>query len=150
MPQRPEALLFDLGGVLIDIDFGRAISSWSRFSSLPVQALRQRFQFDAQYETHERGEMPSAQYFKHIADSLELSATLAQVEEGWNAIFVGEIAPARVPVTATPWCSVMRAWRGTGADVVVLESRSKSHRGLHRAAGPSVGQSAIRLPARRN
>lgn len=95
----PEALLFDLGGVLIDFDFQHALAAWAPYSRLPPEALRQAFRPDLAYERHERGEMTGAQYFAHVAQALQLEASAEQVEAGWNAIFKGEIAAARRLVT---------------------------------------------------
>lgn len=92
---RPQALLFDLGGVLVDIDFSRAIDAWSRKSALPVEELRRRFTFDEPYERHERGELAAHEYFRHLADTLLLDGSLEEIERGWNSIFVGEIEPTR-------------------------------------------------------
>lgn len=88
----PQALLFDLGGVLIDIDFDRALQAWQAHSKLPADELRRRFTFDAAYRQHERGEIDGVAYFAHLAARLELDADTAHIAEGWNAIFVGEIA----------------------------------------------------------
>ncbi len=89
----PKALLFDIGGVLVDFDFSRAIAAWSAYSRLPREELQRRFCVnDDIYARHERGEIPSAEYFRHVAGLLELSATPEQIEAGWNTIFQGEIA----------------------------------------------------------
>lgn len=96
----PQALLFDLGGVLIEIDFGRALSAWAACSALPLAELKRRFRFDTQYERHERGEIGADEYFDHLRTSLELAATREEVARGWNAIFVGEMAAARAAVAA--------------------------------------------------
>ena len=96
----PQALLFDLGGVLVDIDFGRAISAWAPYSSLSSAELRKSFTYDFQYERHERGEIEAAEYFDHLAKTLQLDATHEQIEHGWTAIFVGEIRQTRVLVEA--------------------------------------------------
>jgi len=88
----PRALLFDLGGVLLDIDFGLAIKAWAAYSALPETELARLFRFDREYRQHERGTLDSAAYFAHLAARLQLSATPAQIEAGWNAIFIGEIA----------------------------------------------------------
>ena len=85
------ALLFDLGGVLIDIDFERALLSWSKQSHLPTAELRSRFAMDEAYEQHERGQLPASDYFAHLRHTLELDASDSDIERGWNAIFVGEI-----------------------------------------------------------
>lgn len=91
----PKALLFDLGGVLIDIDFARALNAWAPFSALSGIELRDAFQFDQAYERHERGELPSSEYFAHLRSALRLSASLREIEDGWNSIFVQEIATTR-------------------------------------------------------
>jgi glucose-1-phosphatase len=90
-----QALLFDLGGVLLDIDFGRALAAWQPYSAWSPDELRNAFKHDAQYERHERGEIDAAAYFAHLASTLRLTASPEQIEQGWNAIFVGEIGPTR-------------------------------------------------------
>lgn len=96
----PEALLFDLGGVLVDIDFDRALRAWAPYSALSPAELRKRFTHDHPYERHERGEIAGAEYFDHLARTLQLTASAEQIELGWNAIFVGEILQTRMMVEA--------------------------------------------------
>jgi hypothetical protein len=45
-PAPIRAVLFDLGGVLLDIDFDRALQAWAPHSRLPIGELRARFGFD--------------------------------------------------------------------------------------------------------
>jgi glucose-1-phosphatase len=94
----PEALLFDLGGVLVDIDFGLALNAWAPYSALSLAELREAFSHDLPYQRHERGEIGGAEYFRHLAKTLRLTATPEQIERGWNAIFVAEIARTRALV----------------------------------------------------
>jgi putative hydrolase of the HAD superfamily len=91
----PAALLFDLGRVLIDFSFERALAHWSGYSSLRPDEMAERFRFDEPYQQHERGEIASADYFDYLIARLELKATRDEVREGWNGIFIGEIAPTR-------------------------------------------------------
>lgn len=86
------ALLFDLGGVLVDIDFSRALRAWQAHTSLSVDELAKAFCFDPAYERHERGQISSAEYFSHLSNTLKLSAPHEEIEAGWNSIFRGEIA----------------------------------------------------------
>lgn len=90
--------MFDLGGVLVDIDFTCALRCWAAHSKLPFDELKRRYQFDHAYERHERGEISAGDYFSHVAQTLELSASHQQVELGWNAIFIGEITATRLLV----------------------------------------------------
>jgi glucose-1-phosphatase len=96
----PSVLLFDLGGVLIDIDFSRALRAWQAMSELPFDELQQAFVFDAAYEAHERGELAAADYFSHLASTLRLRGSPQQVAAGWNAIFMGEITATTTLVQA--------------------------------------------------
>ena len=84
-PRTIAALLFDMGGVLFEIDFDRALQTWQPWSRLSIGALRQRFKMDAAYEQHERGEIDAAAYFAHLREVLELEATDAETALGWNA-----------------------------------------------------------------
>ena len=88
----PQALLFDLGGVLVDIDFKLALGAWSCLSALPEDQLRCSFRFDEPYERHERGEITAHEYFDHLRSALRLCASPQEIEAGWNAIFVREMA----------------------------------------------------------
>ena len=90
-----EAFLFDLGGVLLEIDFNRAIAAWSPYSALPADVLRKRFRHDLQYERHERGEITATEYFAYLATTLQLTASFEQIEQGWNSIYIGEILQTR-------------------------------------------------------
>ena len=87
------ALLFDLGGVVIEISFDRVFDSWSKHSSLNPEQIRDIFYFDEPYQQHERGEIEPEIYYEHIRSSLNLTATNKQIELGWNKIFSGEIDP---------------------------------------------------------
>ena len=49
--------IFDLGNVIIDIDFNRVLGVWSDFSRVPLASLQGHFQMDEAFEQHERGEI---------------------------------------------------------------------------------------------
>jgi putative hydrolase of the HAD superfamily len=96
----PQALLFDLGGVVIDIDFDRAFTVWAQHSQLTREEIKRRFQFDAPYQRHERGEISAPEYYDHLAAALQLDANHAEIETGWNSIYVGELAETAEVVRA--------------------------------------------------
>jgi FMN phosphatase YigB (HAD superfamily) len=89
---RPQALLFDLGGVLIDIDFQRAFREWQSMSTLSLDEIAKTFKVDAPYERHERGEITASEYFDHLCSTLSLAKDHARIRAGWNSIYIGEIA----------------------------------------------------------
>jgi putative hydrolase of the HAD superfamily len=91
LPNSADALLFDLGRVVIDIDFGRALACWAGHAGCEPEDLIRRFAVDDAYKRHERGEISDEAFFAGLRASLGINASDAQFLEGWNAIFVGEM-----------------------------------------------------------
>ena len=121
--QTPAALLFDLGGVLVDIDFGRALAAWAPYSALSPEELRSSFKLDHQYERHERGEIAATEYFAHLARTLRLDASHDQIEAGWNSIFVGEFVRTRELVESLRGAVPCYAFTNTNASHMSAWSR---------------------------
>ena len=86
-----DALLFDLGRVVIDIDFDRAFARWAKHASCDEALMRGRFARDAAFSRHEVGELSDDAYFACLRASLGIDITNAELLDGWNAIFVGEM-----------------------------------------------------------
>ena len=88
-----EAILYDFGGVLVEIHFDRVIRHWASAARAEYEAVRARFTFSPAYEAHERGELAAAQYFQALRGELGIAIDDAEFAAGWNAIFGDEIAP---------------------------------------------------------
>jgi putative hydrolase of the HAD superfamily len=86
-----DALLFDLGKVVIDIDFERVWASWARDAGCTVEKIRRRIGADDAYLRYECGAIPLEEYFTHLRGALGVTLSDAQLLAGWNAIFVGEM-----------------------------------------------------------
>jgi hypothetical protein len=86
-----DALLFDLGGVVIEIDFDLVFARWAAHAQQPLDTIKAKFSFDAFYERHERGEIDAAAYFASLRTSLSIDISDPQFVDGWNAIYVREI-----------------------------------------------------------
>lgn len=108
-PSSADALLFDLGRVVINIDFGKALACWAGHAGCAPADIASRFVREESYRQHEVGQIEDADYFESLRASLGIKISDAQFLEGWNAIFAGEmpgIAPlleraaARVPLYA--------------------------------------------------
>ena len=86
-----DALLFDLGGVVIEIDFGRVFQSWAASARISDSQIAGRFSLDAGYEAHERGEIAAQEYCTHLRATLGVTLSDEILLSGWNQIFVGAI-----------------------------------------------------------
>jgi len=122
-----ELLLFDLGGVVIDIDFERIFKKWSIYSGLPMQEIKTAFRADAAFEQHERGQIDSAEYYRYLCDSIGMEISFEQFSEGWNDIMVAPISPtvnllkdlsAQIPLYALSNANPLHKeyWENTYAD----------------------------------
>ena len=90
-PGSADALLFDLGRVVLDIDFKRAMACWARHGGCDVADITARFSGGEAIRQYESGKMDDATYFAHLRNMLGVDITHEQLLEGWNAIFVGEM-----------------------------------------------------------
>ena len=90
-PGAADALLFDIGRVVINIDFGKALACWAGHAGCAPADLAARFVPDESYRHHETGKLSDAEYFAALRASLGIGITDAQFLEGWNAIFAGEM-----------------------------------------------------------
>jgi HAD superfamily hydrolase (TIGR01509 family) len=86
-----EALLFDLGGVVIDIDFNRVIARLAFHAGVDPTDLKGRFVPDMPYRQHEIGKLSDEAYFVSLRQMLGIDISDAQFLDGWNAIFIGEM-----------------------------------------------------------
>jgi putative hydrolase of the HAD superfamily len=108
-PGSADALLFDLGRVVIDIDFDKTLACWAGHAGCEPAHLVGRFSRDEIYQRHEKGEISDAEFLAGLRTSLGVELSDAQFLEGWNALFAGEMpgiaallarAARRVPLYA--------------------------------------------------
>ncbi|HZR02195.1 MAG TPA: HAD family phosphatase [Burkholderiales bacterium] len=127
-PFQISALLFDLGGVLFNISFDRAFEAWQSISRLSADEMRRAFSFDEAYQRHERGEIARREYFDHLRQALHLTGSDAEIEDGWNAIFLDEIP------------STIRLVQDTRAKLpcYAFSNSNATHRAFWMAKYPSV------------
>jgi putative hydrolase of the HAD superfamily len=98
-PGAADALLFDLGRVVLDIDFNRTLTCWAGHAGCEPSDIVGRFVRDEAYRHHEIGRISDQAYFDSLRASLGIGISDAQFLEGWNAIFAGEM-PGIAPLLA--------------------------------------------------
>jgi putative hydrolase of the HAD superfamily len=93
MSGRIEALLFDLGGVVIELDWDAVFAHWAGCCGDDAARLRARFSFDEAYERHERGEITAREYFEWLRTALGIKLSNDDFRAGWERVFVGAVRP---------------------------------------------------------
>jgi len=84
-------MLFDMGGVVLSVDFKDIFKAWAKLSTLDESNFLSRFSLDEKYQQHERGTIDAAAFFQYQRDMYALEGTDSEIIAGWNAIFGAEI-----------------------------------------------------------
>jgi HAD superfamily hydrolase (TIGR01509 family) len=91
-PGSADVLLFDLGRVVLDIDFSKVVACWAGHARCAPADLAGRFSWrDDFYQRHEKGEISDGEFFAALRAMLGVDLSDAQFLEGWNKIFAGEM-----------------------------------------------------------
>ena len=90
-PGDADALLFDLGRVVINIDFTKVLACWAGHAGCAPSDIAARFAADEIYFDHERGKVTDEEFFDNLRRLLGITITDEQFLEGWNSIFAGEM-----------------------------------------------------------
>ncbi|QDM22574.1 HAD-IA family hydrolase [Tardiphaga sp. vice352] len=91
-PHSADALLFDIGRVVIDFDVDLTLAAWAAHGDCPLAELATRFVSDETFWRYETGKLSDTEFFALVRTSLGIEISEAQLLEGWNATFIGEMA----------------------------------------------------------
>ena len=125
--------IFDLGNVIVDIDFNRVLGAWSDLSRVPLASLKQSFTMGDAFQQHERGEITDEAFADAICHELALPLSYEQFSHGWQAVFVA-LRPEVVVV--------MQKLRELGHRVVVLSNTNHLHTTFWPQEYPEIQQAA--------
>ena len=84
-----KAVLLDLGGVVLEIDFHRVFASWANHSGVDKSIFYEQWSLDDAYKQHEVGALSFQEYSAHMSRSLGVSMSELSWQKGWNALWVG-------------------------------------------------------------
>lgn len=89
-----EALLFDLGKVLVDFEFERGLRLFAARSSLSRSEFDRVILDQIWIRQYESGEISTDEYHRYLQESGKLEMTVEEFHEAWSAVFLpGLIMP---------------------------------------------------------
>lgn len=125
--------IFDMGNVIIDIDFNRVLAVWSKLSGTPLAHISKRFKMEETFKLHECGKISDIEFAEAMCDQMEISLSFDQFAEGWQSIFIS-IRPEVI--------DIMNRLREQGHRVVVLSNTNRLHSDYWPQHYPEIAASA--------
>ena len=81
-----KVLLFDLGGVLIDVDYHKTITAFAQLGVAHPSELYNQFGQNQLFDQYEKGEVSSDYFIQQLKPLTNEGVSEAQVIEAWNAM----------------------------------------------------------------
>lgn len=85
-----DILLFDLGGVVLDIDFERVFERWAFTANRLSDELEGLFPREV-FDAYQAGRIDNATFHNEVCSALDVDMEEVDFFDGWNRVFVGEM-----------------------------------------------------------
>lgn len=84
------ALIFDLGNVVFNVDFGLIYKHWSEYSDVSCEKIKNYFEHDKNFDKFERGDLTEEEYRKITNKNLGMNLSTEDFDEGLTALYLDE------------------------------------------------------------
>lgn len=128
--------IFDLGNVIVDIDFNRVMGVWSDLSRVPLANLQNSFVMGEAFHRHERGQITDEEFAAAVCEEMGMALSFDQFATGWQAVFVA-LRPEVI--------EVMQQLREKGHRVVVLSNTNRLHTNFWPGEYPQIAEAADKI-----
>jgi HAD superfamily hydrolase (TIGR01509 family) len=92
-----EALLFDLGKVLVDFDFELGMRRFNARTSLAPEEFKSIILEQTWVRRYEHGDISTADYHRYLREHGKLEMSIEEFHEAWSAVFLpGLIVPEQL------------------------------------------------------
>lgn len=81
-------IIFDLGGVIINLDTKKTILEFNKFSNKPFETIYTQLQQTSIFDEFDKGEISETLFFNEIQNSLQLSVSNEKLLFAWNAMLL--------------------------------------------------------------
>lgn len=81
-------IVFDLGGVIINLDIPRTISEFNKLSTKPFESIYTQLQQSPIFDLFDKGQISESDFFLQLKDHLKEGVTDTQMKEAWNVMLL--------------------------------------------------------------
>ncbi len=81
-------IIFDLGGVLLNIDFQKSITAFKKLGIENFDDMFSQFKADELFEKMETGKLSEADFYSAIKKRAKAAITDEEIENAWNALIL--------------------------------------------------------------
>lgn len=96
-PQNVSAIIFDFGGVVLDVDLSRTVEAFRRLGVNDISAAETQVGSGSFFEANERGDFTPAEFWQKLRERAPVLAArpLSELRAAWDAL-LGPFVPARI------------------------------------------------------
>lgn len=87
-PNSYKNIIFDLGGVILNIDPARTVAAFQEFGISDLDTRYLQLVRTGIFDDYERGEITSMQFRDGIRNTFETDVSDAQIDDAWNAMLL--------------------------------------------------------------
>lgn len=88
VPSGVKNIIFDLGGVIINLSVEKTHQAFAALSGLSVNEIKSMVHHGAFFHDYERGLISDAEFRTHLRESLRLTVSDVQLDAAWNAMLL--------------------------------------------------------------
>lgn len=88
-------IIFDLGGVIINLAVEKTHQAFANLSGLPVAEIKTRVHHAAFFHEFEKGQITDSEFRKNLREALNMQVSDTQLDRAWNAMLL-EIPLSRI------------------------------------------------------
>ncbi len=81
-------IIFDLGGVIINLSVEKTYQAFASLSGLPLKEIKDRVHHAAFFHEYEKGLIGDSEFRNHLRESLNLNADDTQLDNAWSAMLL--------------------------------------------------------------
>lgn len=81
-------IIFDLGGVIINLDTSRTISEFNKLSKLPFEGVYNQKQQSPFFDLFDKGQLSETDFINELYTATHSDAPISELKQAWNAMLL--------------------------------------------------------------